>query len=111
MCGFALAELLLPAGNGALAGGGGGRKGVFDPHRRGQADLFALRPSGHTRELPWPETFSCLRRTRGRPRKGCRERKEREGRIPLKGKRTKPSPFWAWASGWFPLGLQILTQE
>ena len=79
MCGFTLAELLLPAGNGALVGGGRGRKRVFDPHRQGQADLFALRPSGHTRELPWPETFSCLSNTRVKGEKGEGEKDPSKG--------------------------------
>lgn len=38
--------------------------------------------------------------------------KEREGRAPLKGKKGNPSPFLGKGrSGWFPLGLPILTEE
>lgn len=74
--------------------GAGEKKGVLCPHRCRQSDLFTLKPSGHTREPPWPEIFSCQRSAReGLER--ARKRKKREGRTPPKDKRGSPSPFWA----------------
>ena len=69
----------------------------------------ALGPSDHTGEPPWPETLSCPRNTRVRPPKGQKE-KQRERRIPLKGKRGNQSPFRKGWSSLFPLGLQILNK-
>ena len=47
---------------------GEGKEGVPHPHSCGQSNLFALRPSGGTKEPPWLEALSCLESSRVRLR-------------------------------------------
>lgn len=69
-------------------GNGRGEEGVLHPHRSGQSDLFALRPSDHTGQPPWPETFSCPSNTKVRPPKGQKEKGE-GGEDPSDGQEGK----------------------
>ena len=94
MCRFLSVELSLPTalhvGNGGLRREGVGekRKEVLCLRRQEQFNLFVLRPSDHTRETPWPETFSCLRRTEVSPPKGRKERGD-GGKDPSEGQEGK----------------------
>ena len=80
-----------------------GRKGVLHPHRQGQSNLLTMRPQttpgshSHQRSsVVWG--VAGLDHARA-------EKRKKEERIPPKGKRGKPSPFWSSGSGGFLLGL------
>lgn len=94
MCRFHPVELRLPTGlhigNGGLRreGVGDEKKEVLCLHRQRQFNLFVFRPSEPTRELPWPETFNCLRSTSVRPLKDPKE-KGRGGKDPSEGQEGK----------------------
>lgn len=60
--------------------GGHGEKAeerVLGPHRHEESNLFTLRPSGHTRELPWSGISRHLGSARVRLPKGQKEKGER----------------------------------
>ena len=109
MYGLALRELRLPAVPDFLETGSGDvmrnqTKGLLLLHRCTQSNLLALRPSGHSRELPWPGVFSCLGSIRGRLLKGSQGKGEGQ-KYPSEGQKGKlPHPFWQGQSGQFSTG-------